>query len=54
MIDKVEVVTLDNGKTVIRITWNTESGLEETDVPADSLIQVYEAGEGVFEGCNPS
>ena len=49
MIDKVEVVTLDNGKTVIRITWNTESGLEVTDVPADSLIQVYEAGEGLLK-----
>ena len=49
MIDKVEVVTLDNGKTVIRITWNTESGYEITDVPADSLIQVYEAGEGLIK-----
>ena len=49
MLDKVEVITLDNGKTVIRITWNTESGHEITDVPADSLIQVYEAGEGIIK-----
>lgn len=49
MIDRVEVVTLDNGKTVIRITWNTDSGKEITDVPADSLIQVYEAGDGILK-----
>ena len=49
MIDRVEVVTLDSGKTVIRITWNTDGGKEITDVPADSLIQVYEAGDGIFK-----
>ena len=49
MIERVEVVTLDSGKTVIRITWNTDSGKEITDVPADSLIQVYEAGEGIIK-----
>lgn len=49
MIDRVEVVTLDSGKTVIRITWNTDSGKEITDVPADSLIQVYEAGDGLIK-----
>lgn len=49
MLQKVEVVTLDNGKTVIRITWNTDSGHEITDVPADSFIQVYEAGEGIIK-----
>ena len=49
MIDRVEVVTLDSGKTVIRITWNTDGGKEITDVPADSLIQVYEAGEGLIK-----
>ena len=49
MIDLVEVVTLDNGKTVIRITWNTDSGKEITDVPAESLIQVYEAGDGILK-----
>ena len=49
MIDRVEVVTLDNGKTVIRITWNTDGGKEITDVPADSLIQVYEAGDGILK-----
>ena len=49
MIDRVEVVTLDNGKTVIRITWNTDSGKEITDVPAESLIQVYEAGDGILK-----
>lgn len=49
MIDRVEVVTLDSGKTVIRITWNTDGGKEITDVPADSLIQVYEAGNGILK-----
>lgn len=49
MIDRVEVVTLDSGKTVIRITWNTDSGKEITDVPAESLIQVYEAGDGILK-----
>lgn len=49
MIDRVEVVTLDSGKTVIRITWNTDGGKEITDVPADSLIQVYEAGDGILK-----
>lgn len=49
MIDRVEIVTLDSGKTVIRITWNTDGGKEITDVPADSLIQVYEAGEGLIK-----
>jgi uncharacterized protein (TIGR02145 family) len=49
MIESVEVLTLDNGKTVIRITWNTDGNKTITDVPADSLIDIYEAGDGIQE-----
>lgn len=47
MIKFVELVTLDNGETVIRIVWNTDAGDEILDVPVNSLIQVYEAGDGL-------
>lgn len=47
MLSNVELVDGTDGKKLLRLTWNTDSGKEIVDIDVSELIDYYYAGNGI-------